>query len=134
MTCNAAVRAYCRSVGGALRLKKHRKREVLAGLQRELEERFSGAGTLTIEEISAAVGPYDEVADELMEGVPAEEREQFLSWQKWVSRCVIIALALLLVALIVLFVYKSGTQITRAQQQITYLPDDYVFNGSNKNN
>lgn len=130
MTCNAAVRAYCRSVGGALRLKKHRKREVLAGLQRELEERFSGAGTLTIEEISAAVGPYDEVADELMEGVPAEEREQFLSWQKWVSRCVIIALALLLVASVAFFILQWNHQIVRVEEQITYLPDDYVFNGS----
>lgn len=134
MTCDAAVRAYCRSVGGALRLQKNRKREVLAGLQRELEERFSGAETLTVEDISAEVGPYDVVADELMEGVPAEEQEQYLSWQKRVSRCVIIALALLLVASVAVFLYLSQTQLARAQQQITYLPDDYVFDGSNENN
>ena len=133
MTCDAAVRAYCRSVGGALRLQKNRKKEILAGLRRELEERFSGAGTLTVEDISAEVGPYDVVADELMEGVPAEEREQYLSWQKWVSRCVIIALVVLLVASVAYFLDKERTQVVRAEQKIIYLPDEYVFSHSNEN-
>ena len=129
MTCDAAVRAYCRSVGGALRLQKNRKKEILAGLRRELEERFSGAGTLTVEGISAEVGPYDVVADELMDSVPAEEREQYLSWQKWVSRGVIIALALLLVASVAFFICYRNHQIVRVEEQITYLPDNYVFDG-----
>ena len=133
MTCDAAVRAYCRSVGGALRLQKNRKKEILAGLRRELEERFSGAGTLTVEDISAEVGPYDVVADELMEGVPPEEREQYLSWQKWVSRCVIIALVVLLVASVAYFLDKERTQVVRAEQKIIYLPDEYVFSHSNEN-
>ncbi len=130
MTCDAAVRAYCRSVGGALRLQKNRKKEILAGLRRELEERFSGAGTLTVEDISAEVGPYDVVADELMNSVPAEEREQYLSWQKWVSRGVIIALVVLLVASTAYFLYMSETQIARAEEKITVqsvvvIPENY---------
>ncbi|MCI8438108.1 MAG: hypothetical protein HFF73_01150 [Oscillospiraceae bacterium] len=133
MTCDAAVRAYCRSVGGALRLQKNRKKEILAGLRRELEERFSGAGTLTVEDISAEVGPYDVVADELMNSVPAEEREQYLSWQKWVSRGVIIALVVLLVASVAYFLDKERTQVVRAEQKIIYLPDEYVFSHSNEN-
>ena len=85
MTYDAALRAYCRSVGGALRLNKQWKQEILEGLRRELEERFSGAETLTLEEINAEIGAYDEVANELMANVPLEERERYLTRQKWVS-------------------------------------------------
>ena len=90
MTYDVALRAYCRSVGGALRLKKQQKQEILKGLRQELEERFSSAETLTLEEINAEIGAYDKVANELMESVPLKERERYLTRRKWGSRIAII--------------------------------------------
>ena len=98
MTYDAALRAYCRSVEGALRLKKQQKQEILKGLRQELEERFSSAETLTLEEINAEIGAYDKVANELMESVPLKERERYLTRRKWGSRIAIITFALLFVA------------------------------------
>jgi len=127
LTYDAALRAYCRSVGGALRLNKQWKQEILEGLRRELEERFSGAETLTLEEINAEIGAYDEVANELMENVPLEERERYLTRQKWVSRIVLITFILLFAASVAFFFYTAKTQVARAEANVTYLPDKYVF-------
>lgn len=128
MTYDAALRAYCRSVGGALRLNKQWKQEILEGLRRELEERFSGAETLTLEEINAEIGAYDEVANELMENVPLEERERYLTRQKRVSRIVLITFILLFVASVAIFIYTEKTQVARAEAHVTYLPNKYAFN------
>ena len=134
MTYDVALRAYCRSVGGALRLKKQQKQEILKGLRQELEEHFSGAETLTLEEINAEIGVYDKVANELMESVPLKERERYLTRQKWGSRIAIITFALLFVASVAFFIYTSKSRIVRTEVQITYLPDNYVFNGMKENN
>ena len=134
MTYDVALRAYCRSVGGALRLKKQQKQEILKGLRQELEERFSSAETLTLEEINAEIGAYDKVANELMESVPLKERERYLTRRKWGSRIAIITFALLFVASVAFFIYTSKSRIVRTEVQITYLPDNYVFNGMKENN
>ena len=128
MTYDAALRAYCRSVGGALRLNKQWKEEILEGLRRELEERFSGAETLTLEELNAELGAYDEVANELMENVPLEERERYLTRQKRVSRIVLITFILLFAASVAIFIYTEKTQVARAEAHVTYLPNKYAFN------
>ena len=134
MTYDAALRAYCRSVEGALRLKKQQKQEILKGLRQELEERFSSAETLTLEEINAEIGAYDKVANELMESVPLKERERYLTRRKWGSRIAIITFALLFVASVAFFIYTSKSRIVRTEVQITYVPDNYVFNGRKENN
>ena len=128
MTYDAALRAYCRSVGGALRLNKQWIEEIMEGLRRELEERFSGAETLTLEEINAEIGAYDEVANELMENVPLEERERYLTRQKRVSRIVLITFILLFAASVAIFIYTEKTQVARAEAHVTYLPNKYAFN------
>ena len=134
MTYDAALRAYCHSVGSALRLKRQQKQEILKGLRQELEERFSGAETLTLEEINAEIGDYDKVANELMESVPLKERERYLTWQKWGSRIAIITFALLFAASVAYFFYTAKSRIVRTEVQITYLPDHYVANGMKENN
>ena len=118
MTYDAALRAYCRSVEGALRLKKQQKQEILKGLRQELEERFSGAETLTLEEINAEIGAYDEVANELMENVPLEERERYLTRQKWGSRIAIVTCALLFVASVVFFIHMAKSQVASIEETI----------------
>ena len=117
-----------------MRLKKQQKQEILKGLRQELEERFSSAETLTLEEINAEIGAYDKVANELMESVPLKERERYLTRRKWGSRIAIITFALLFVASVAFFIYTSKSRIVRTEVQITYLPDNYVFNGMKENN
>ena len=118
MTYDVALRAYCRSVGGALRLKKQQKQEILKGLRQELEEHFSGAETLTLEEINAEIGVYDKVANELMESVPLKERERYLTRQKWGSRIAIITFALLFVASVVFFIHMAKSQVASIEETI----------------
>lgn len=123
MTHDAALWAYCRLVGSALRLRKRRKKELLAGLRQELEERFRGTGTLTLAEISAEIGPYDEVADDLMEGVPEEERQRYLTYRRWLSRYLIVLLLIILAVAVAYIVFPSRSQMFYHQQHTAYVSD-----------
>jgi len=121
MTHDAALWAYCRLVSGALRLQRRRKKELLAGLRQELEERFRGTGALTLKEISAEIGPYDTVADELMEGVPEEERQQYLAHQRWLSWYLIALLLVILAVVVAYIVFPPRSQMLYGQQDSPYV-------------
>lgn len=123
MTHDAALWAYCRLVSGALRLQRRRKKELLAGLRQELEERFRGTGALTLKEISAEIGPYDTVADELMEAVPEEERQQYLMQQRWLSRYLIALLLIVLAVAVTYIVFPPENRMAYWNQDTAYVSD-----------
>lgn len=124
MTHDAALWAYCRLVGSALRLQRRRKKELLAGLRQELEERFRGMGALTLKQISAEVGPYDKVADELMEGVPEGERQQYMTHQRWLSWYLIALLLIILAVVVAYIVFPPRSQMLYWRQDAAYVSDE----------
>ena len=124
MTHDAALWAYCRLVGSALRLQRRRKKELLAGLRQELEERFRGMGALSLKQISAGVGPYDKVADELMEGVPEGERQQYMTHQRWLSWYLIALLLIILAVVVAYIVFPPRSQMLYWRQDAAYVSDE----------
>ena len=102
MSRNPAIRAYCRQVGKALELPKVHRRRLLAGLERELEERFSSVAGLTPETLCIDAGSPEESASALMECVDAKERIQHQSQRKLLIRTTFTALIVFLVVLIIL--------------------------------
>lgn len=124
MTHDAALWVYCRLVGGALRLQRRRKKELLAGLRQELEERFHERRALTLKEIRAEVGPHDKVADELMEAVPEEERQQYLTQQRWLSLYLIVLLLIVLAVAVTYIVFPPENRMPYWNQDTAYVSDE----------
>lgn len=125
MTRDTAIREYCHGVNRTLEVPGRRKRELVTGLRRELEERFPDAEVLTLEELTGEIGTIGETADALMETVHPEERGRHRTRQKRLTCLIIAGLALLLAASVALFIYTERNQTVRAEQTIIVHPTIY---------
>lgn len=90
----------------------------MAGLKRELQERFPDSEILTMEELAVEFGPADETADALLESVPREGQWRYHARWKRRAYLVIAGFALLLAASAALFIYTERNQTVRAEQNI----------------
>lgn len=109
MTRSDAIQCYCRQVEHWIDLPKKRRRELLSGLRRELEEAYPAAEALTVAVIHRETGSPCETAGSLARGVPWEERERYRLRRKRLYICIIAVLAAVSVLASVYALYMRAT-------------------------
>lgn len=124
--------AYVRQVGRELDVPRRQKKELLRGFRSELEERFPENPSL--ETLVTDVGKPKEVACTLLESVDPEKRRRYRAVKLLRFRCVVAALAILLVLSIGAFFYFGTTRVGRADIAITEdpVPIQYSTNENNE--
>lgn len=101
MPRNPAIRTYCQQVRRGLELPWRHKRQLLEGLERELEEQFSSAEEITAEDLYERAGSPEDVTMALMEGIDEKDRAQYRAQRKLLVRAVLVTLIAMLIVLVV---------------------------------
>lgn len=120
MTRSEAIQCYCRQVEHWIDLPKKRRRELLSGLRRELEDAYPPAEALTVAVIHRETGSPCEIAGSLVGGVPWEERARYRLRQKRLYICIIAVLAAVSVLASVYALYMRATGGTVIIETRTY--------------
>lgn len=123
MTRSDAIQCYCRQVEHWIDLPKKRRRELLSGLRRELEEAYPAAEALTVAVIHRETGSPCETAGSLARGVPWEERERYRLRRKRLYICIIAVLAAVSLLTSAYALYMRATGGTAIIETIVYTND-----------
>ena len=123
MTRSDAIQCYCRQVEHWIELPKKRRRELLSGLRRELEEAYPAAEALTVAVIHRETGSPCETAGSLARGVPWEERERYRLRRKRLYICIIAVLAAVSLLTSAYALYMRATGGTAIIETIVYTND-----------
>lgn len=94
------VAQFCKQVGKRLQCSPATRKMLLQGLANELSE-LPDADKLSIAKLEEKVGKISEIAEELQETVPAEDRERAARRKQL---CIILIAGVLLAAAVVLFI------------------------------
>ncbi|MCI9165936.1 MAG: hypothetical protein HFF64_08060 [Oscillospiraceae bacterium] len=123
MTRSDAIQCYCRQVEHWIDLPKKRRRELLSGLRRELEDAYPPAEALTVAVIHRETGSPCETAGSLARGVPWEERERYRLRRKRLYICIIAVLAAVSLLTSAYALYMRATGGTAIIETIVYTND-----------
>ena len=123
MTRSEAIQCYCQQVEHWIDLPKERRRELLDGLRRELEEAYPAAEALTVAVIHRETGSPFETAGSLARGVPWEERERYRLRRKRLYICIIAVLAAVSLLTSAYALYMRATGGTAIIETIVYTND-----------
>lgn len=123
MTRSEAIQCYCQQVEHWIDLPKKRRRELLSGLRRELEEAYPAAEALTVAVIHRETGSPCETAGSLARGVPWEERERYRLRRKRLYICIIAVLAAVSLLTSAYALYMRATGGTAIIETIVYTND-----------
>ncbi len=118
MPRNSVIRAYCQRVGKALELPRKPKRNLLKGLEKELEDRFSSVDGLTLEALCMAVGTPEESAAALMECIDEKERIQYRTRCRRIAKFAIVGLVILSILVTAYFTYMTRYDVKYAEVKI----------------
>lgn len=123
MTRSEAIQCYCQQVEHWIDLPKKRRRELLSGLRRELEDAYPPAEALTVAVIHRETGSPCEIAGSLVGGVPWEERARYRLRQKRLYICIIAVLAAVSLLTSAYALYMRATGGTAIIETIVYTND-----------
>jgi len=123
---------YIKQVERELDLPRYQRKELLRGLQVELEERFCDS-----KETSAnlnQLGNPKEIASMLLESVDSEQRRQYYMSKLLRFRCVAAALAIVLALCVGTLFYLAMTQVVRSDVTVIQdpIPTQYFANVGSK--
>lgn len=127
---NAAVQ-YRRALEKKLRCGREIKKRLLDGFDQTLAVYLEERGEPTKDDLTAAFGPPEEMADTLMEGVTEQEKEQYHKTTLCLRIITSVLLALFIAFTVWLYFFKEvgltyndGADVTDRATETTSLIDD----------
>lgn len=123
---------YIKQVERELDLPRYQRKELLRGLQSELEERFCDNKETSVN--LNQLGNPKEIANILLENVDSEQRRQYYASKLLRFRCTAAALAIVLALCVGALSYLAMTQVVRSDVTVIQdaIPTQYLVDVGSK--